>query len=388
MQDVAQNLEHRLSISSINSGLGDGSPAGRRTSSTSAASSDEVFEQLHQEAVSLTENMLTELKTLKCKILSELNEERKRLELEKSNWAQLSEKYKSCLQHAVQRGPIKLNVGGKIFTTAAENLLREEGSFFSGLFSGRWKLDLDHDGCIFIDRNPIAFEYIMAYLRGDGEFVIKVLSKADIATLHREADFYQLQGLLKLTSSRLIRFEVPPSCQLMISISGNNTIARKIGNSGMEAEAIVFGPQFDLVVDSDYFEHSIRFVSGTNIDVGVASLAFVKQANTTPSAVSSHFAYSAGISTGAFNAAGPLTVSTTGSVASSTTIASPPAATYFRRFFVPVHSRVSVRFHRDSSISYAVDDRSQGTAFTGLTNGPYVIAVVLNSKNDCVELLS
>ena len=64
------------------------------------------------------------------------------------------------LQHVQPETPIKLNVGGKYFSTSLTTLQSYESSFFGALVSGRWEVKKQEDGAIFIDRNPAVFEYV------------------------------------------------------------------------------------------------------------------------------------------------------------------------------------------------------------------------------------
>lgn len=162
-------------------------------------------------------------------------------------------------------------------------------------------------------------------------------------------------------------------------LSGNSTIARRIqppsgtfvigttSDAANEA-GMVLGPNFEIPstdrgTSPEFYEHSIRFVSGTNIDVGV-------------------------ILSGGENANASSPLSPRHSITSSSSMTS---SSYFRRFFIPSFSKVSVRIHRDHSVSFAVDDKPNGAAFCGLASAIGVhgvrIAVILNSKNDCVEIV-
>ena len=62
---------------------------------------------------------------------------------------------------------IRLNVGGKKFTTKRSTLCQVEGSLFATMFSGRWEdsVERDQDGAVFFDFNPQYFAYILDYLR-------------------------------------------------------------------------------------------------------------------------------------------------------------------------------------------------------------------------------
>ena len=52
---------------------------------------------------------------------------------------------------------IRVNVGGKVFTTRRSTFENAEGTYFEGLVSDRWEVDKDEEGNIFIDRDPKHF---------------------------------------------------------------------------------------------------------------------------------------------------------------------------------------------------------------------------------------
>jgi hypothetical protein len=53
----------------------------------------------------------------------------------------------------------------RFFTTAAA--LRAKSGFFSALLDGVGGAELDSDECIFIDRSPMAFRFVLMHLRGE-----------------------------------------------------------------------------------------------------------------------------------------------------------------------------------------------------------------------------
>lgn len=55
---------------------------------------------------------------------------------------------------------IRVNVGGKTFTTSKEILLQ------SVYFAGLWALE-EQSKDLFVDRDPKAFRHVLAYLRDD-----------------------------------------------------------------------------------------------------------------------------------------------------------------------------------------------------------------------------
>jgi hypothetical protein len=62
-------------------------------------------------------------------------------------------------------GRVGLDVGGKtFFTTGAA--LRAKSGFFHALCDGVGGAELDSESCIFIDRSPVAFRFVLNHLRG------------------------------------------------------------------------------------------------------------------------------------------------------------------------------------------------------------------------------
>lgn len=109
---------------------------------------------------------------------------------------------------------IKLNIGGQIFQTSLLTLQQcPPPSLFSAMFSGKWTPDIDDRGCFFIDRDPTYFRHILNYLRdggGSGGYAVAVsgLSASSKQALLREAQFYQIGGLVSLLSQEVNRMKM------------------------------------------------------------------------------------------------------------------------------------------------------------------------------------
>ncbi|KAI1700403.1 BTB/POZ domain-containing protein [Ditylenchus destructor] len=89
---------------------------------------------------------------------------------------------------------ICLNVGGKMFHTTKDTLLRHPGSFLAHLVDSDLPSDTDETGAYLIDRDPEHFRTILNYLRSpvlnlDGH-------KKVMKELLCEADFYNIQPLV------------------------------------------------------------------------------------------------------------------------------------------------------------------------------------------------
>jgi hypothetical protein len=64
-----------------------------------------------------------------------------------------------------ENNPINLNVGGQLFTTSLTTLCFEPNSMLASMFSGRFEMQKDKNGCVFLDRDPIYFGHILNWLR-------------------------------------------------------------------------------------------------------------------------------------------------------------------------------------------------------------------------------
>ncbi|KAI3875505.1 hypothetical protein MKW98_024477 [Papaver atlanticum] len=91
---------------------------------------------------------------------------------------------------------VRLNIGGKKFSTTIDTLTqREPDSMLAAMFSGRHTLSQDSEkGPVFVDRDGKHFRHILNWLR-DG--VIPVLKDSVYLELLREAEYYQLLGLVE-----------------------------------------------------------------------------------------------------------------------------------------------------------------------------------------------
>lgn len=115
----------------------------------------------------------------------------------------------------LKRDIVRFNVGGKIFSTTKYNVCKQirklndptqnyEPNFLEGLVNGI--LDSKHDNehnAIFIDRNPKYFHYLLDYLRmadSDEEFELP-RNEAELKNLYKEAEYFNLQGIIDLINS-------------------------------------------------------------------------------------------------------------------------------------------------------------------------------------------
>ncbi|GAB2273456.1 FH protein interacting protein fip2 [Dionaea muscipula] len=98
--------------------------------------------------------------------------------------------------HSDASSIVRLNVGGKKFCTTVDTLmLREPDSMLAAMFSGRHTLCQEGEkGYIFVDRDGKHFRHILNWLR-DG--VVPTLKDSENSELLREAEYYQLLGLIE-----------------------------------------------------------------------------------------------------------------------------------------------------------------------------------------------
>ncbi|XP_023766361.1 FH protein interacting protein FIP2 isoform X2 [Lactuca sativa] len=90
---------------------------------------------------------------------------------------------------------VRLNIGGKKFCTTVDTLTqREPHSMLAAMFSGRHTVCKDSEkGYVFVDRDGKHFRHVLNWLR-DG--VVSNLSDLECSELLREAEYYQLLGLV------------------------------------------------------------------------------------------------------------------------------------------------------------------------------------------------
>jgi len=106
--------------------------------------------------------------------------------------------------------PVRLNVGGRIFCTTLSSLCRVKESMLSAMFSGRFSVHKQADGCFFLDRDGTHFRHVLNYLRdGSMPCQVEVSPKTECfyRELLREACFYQIPGLIEALEAKLVALE-------------------------------------------------------------------------------------------------------------------------------------------------------------------------------------
>ncbi|KAL5767834.1 hypothetical protein ACOSP7_014421 [Xanthoceras sorbifolium] len=99
---------------------------------------------------------------------------------------------------------VRLNIGGNKFCTTVDTLThREPDSMLAAMFSGRHTVCRDNEkGYVFVDRDGEHFRHILNWLR-DG--VVPTLTESKYLELLREAEYYQLLGLIERINDALIK---------------------------------------------------------------------------------------------------------------------------------------------------------------------------------------
>jgi len=111
------------------------------------------------------------------------------IEEKEKRWLEIEEKMKNCAAQAKTK--IKLDIGGKIFSTSKSTLLAFEGSYFHAMLSsGHWHPD--EDGVYFIDRNPKYFNIILDYMR-TGKIDVTDLNSKELDKLQDDLDYFQIK---------------------------------------------------------------------------------------------------------------------------------------------------------------------------------------------------
>jgi hypothetical protein len=96
---------------------------------------------------------------------------------------------------------IILNVGGKEYHTSRSTLTKDANSMLCRMFTGSLPSTRDALGRYFIDRDGDLFRYILDYLRDNNPEFIPNDANLMLALL-REAQFYQLEGLIHYLKER------------------------------------------------------------------------------------------------------------------------------------------------------------------------------------------
>uniref|UniRef100_A0A7S1NLC7 BTB domain-containing protein n=1 Tax=Eutreptiella gymnastica TaxID=73025 RepID=A0A7S1NLC7_9EUGL len=145
-----------------------------------------------------------------------LEEERSQFAAEREELAKRLEEVRQLKEgleaHAANaKEKVKLNVGGKSFTTAKSTLFAQgEDTFFHRMLNGLW--EPDEDGEFFIDREPRTFEVILNYFRY-GRMLTAELSNTEKELLYLDLDFYGLEHMKPLLNPQHAELHWNPVCR-------------------------------------------------------------------------------------------------------------------------------------------------------------------------------
>ncbi|XP_046709610.1 BTB/POZ domain-containing protein KCTD5 isoform X6 [Silurus meridionalis] len=107
---------------------------------------------------------------------------------------------------------VRLNVGGTVFLTTRQTLLKEQTSFLYRLCQQQdLHSDTDETGAYVIDRDPTYFGPILNYLRHGKLVYNKELAEEGVL---EEAEFYNITPLIKLIKERILDRDCKASQQV------------------------------------------------------------------------------------------------------------------------------------------------------------------------------
>jgi len=153
---------------------------------------------------------------------------------------------------------IKLNVGGKIFTTSKSTLLSIKDTYFYSLVSsGKWKPE--EDGAFFIDRNPKHFDRILDFLR-TGELDTRDINSYGMEKLKKDCEYF----IIDLPQFKFVNQWDPNYCG-NLNLSPDKQRITKSGNDGWNAAALGIS-----LITSSYKVRIINRGGDGNIMIGLA----------------------------------------------------------------------------------------------------------------------
>jgi len=138
---------------------------------------------------------------------------------------------------AAAKDRIKLDVGGRIFSTSKNTLLKREGTYFHALLcSGKWEPE-DGDA-YFIDRDPRFFDRVMASLRTCAPVDMSGLQPSDAKALKSEMQYYMLDTEDIVTEVRWDNARRSPN--LAVSQDGR-TVTKQAGGDNWDTAVLAAG---------------------------------------------------------------------------------------------------------------------------------------------------
>lgn len=95
---------------------------------------------------------------------------------------------------------LKLDVGGFKYATTLTTLTADPNSMLAAMFSGRFPVEKNDEGCIFIDRDGQLFHHILNWLRNG--YIPPIQSPTEQEALLIEARYYQITSLVDFLSTQ------------------------------------------------------------------------------------------------------------------------------------------------------------------------------------------
>ncbi|KAJ0735803.1 putative chromatin remodeling & transcription regulator BTB-POZ family [Helianthus annuus] len=182
---------------------------------------------------------------------------------------------------------VRLNIGGYEFLTSVDTLTnREPQSMLAAMFSGRHTVYKDPEkGYVFVDRDGMHFRHILNWLR-DG--VIPNLSDVECSELLREAEYYQLLGLVEvlnkkkdeqmdaeLTRTDIIKYNIQHTRSGQVNLRGVNLSGLDL--SKLDLSRFYFGAAcLKKVILSGSYLHSVNLMGANLIGANLQDASLIR----------------------------------------------------------------------------------------------------------------
>ena len=116
-----------------------------------------------------------------------------------------------------------------MFHASVDTLLRQEGTFFNRLFTGRWPMKPDGtDNAFFIDRDGDLFPFILNFLR-DGDAAVLPIEPNKRVQLQQEAECFGVDNLkTKLTENMHSHLQIPGISSLQLATPSRDRSLKRL----------------------------------------------------------------------------------------------------------------------------------------------------------------
>ncbi|KAK4524606.1 hypothetical protein GAYE_SCF04G2507 [Galdieria yellowstonensis] len=128
---------------------------------------------------------------------------------------------------------VKLNVGGKYFETTVDTLTKYSDSMLFAWFSGKYAVQTDENGYVFLDRDGDRFRHILNYLRCGTVHIGEDIHL--LGEILEEAEYFGLENLAQQLKEAIFH------CRLKQDEKKSSLY------SGLQNEDSVFQPVFETV---------------------------------------------------------------------------------------------------------------------------------------------